>query len=62
MNKPSTVTLTYLAEYTKELADQTGVPSKGTYGIPQIADFDVLYTAPIYRLRPGLERLGIEHF
>jgi hypothetical protein len=60
MNKPSTVTLTYLAEYTK--GDQTGVPSKGTYGIPPIAGFDVLYTAPIYRLRPGLERLGIEHF
>ena len=35
--------VTYSGKYTKELADLYGVPAKGTFGIPWIAGFNVLY-------------------
>ncbi|MBV8814175.1 MAG: sugar ABC transporter substrate-binding protein, partial [Verrucomicrobia bacterium] len=35
--------VTYSGRYTKELADLYGVPTKGTFGIPWIAGFNVLY-------------------
>jgi multiple sugar transport system substrate-binding protein len=35
--------VTYSGQYTKELADLYGVPAKGTFGIPWIAGFNVLY-------------------
>jgi multiple sugar transport system substrate-binding protein len=35
--------VTYSGRYTKELADLYGVPAKGTFGIPWIAGFNVLY-------------------
>jgi len=35
--------VSYSGRYTKELAAQYGVPAKGTFGIPWIAGFNVLY-------------------
>jgi multiple sugar transport system substrate-binding protein len=35
--------VSYSGRYTKELADLYGVPPKGTFGIPWIAGFNVLY-------------------
>ena len=35
--------VTYSGKYTQELADLYGVPAKGTFGIPWIAGFNVLY-------------------
>ena len=35
--------VSYSGRYTKELADLYGVPAKGTFGIPWIAGFNVLY-------------------